>query len=342
MRTTTLTRGFRVALILAGLLVLPQFAFAQLSAIETKVLKLQGATSGAVTMDAPGAITSYKVSYPSAIGAVGGILYLKSVSGTDGTLAFTSTAGIQNGWTPIWDGTDIVWADPAGASNPNWSLTGNNKSSGSYTLGFTDGSSTADIAIKTKNATRIAISSAGDVTISNQTTFNTSTGADLVVTETGVTRADDIAINPGTGKDITTDGGITSAENVTITDGGLTLSGTTNPLSVRASVGTDGAVLVSKGAGASPEWQNLSNATGIKRAGLSEANDNDQSIDIAVNNSGLLASDAILVFTEGASGVVAAVTARVTTAGSESFTVSFSGNYSGKVNYLVMKAKSTD
>ena len=96
MRTTTLTRGFRVALILAGLLVLPQFAFAQLSAIETRVLKLQGATSGAVSLDAQAAVTNYTLRFPAAqASAAGAFLYVANT--TTGELAFTNTTGLTQG-----------------------------------------------------------------------------------------------------------------------------------------------------------------------------------------------------------------------------------------------------
>lgn len=55
--------------------------------------------------------------------------------------------------------------------------------------------------------------------------INTDTGENLVITETGLSRTNtNIAINPNSGFRLTTNGGITSAENITITSGGLTVT----------------------------------------------------------------------------------------------------------------------
>jgi hypothetical protein len=53
------------------------------------------------------------------------MLYVKTSATGTAQLAFATATGIANGWSPIWDGTDVVWVDPNSATNPNWSRAGN-------------------------------------------------------------------------------------------------------------------------------------------------------------------------------------------------------------------------
>lgn len=310
MRTTTLTRGFRVALILAGLLVLPQFASAQLSAIETRVLKLQGATSGAVSLDAVAAVTaSYALRFPAAqASAAGAFLYVANT--TTGELAFTNTTGLVQGSTPVWDTTSktIKWEDPSGAANPNWSRTGN-AITGTGTLGA---SSNQGFNIITNNKTRVGFAADGAITVN--------TTADGGATTTiGRAAGHTTAIN-----------GATNITGVTTQTGNFNFAGDSSALQVKGSAGTSGDVLVSAGTGLTPTWKSLSDATGIKASGTATfATENTKTVTLA----SIQADDKILITVESATGVLAQVT---TVTGGVSFVIGTSASFSGDVHYLVM------
>ncbi len=358
MRTTTLTRGFRVVLILAGLLVLPQFAFAQLSAIETRVLKLQGATSGTVSLDAQATVTSYTLRFPAAqAAAAGGFLYVTNT--TTGELAFTNTSAITSGATPTWNGTSIVWTDPAGADNPNWSRTGN-AIAGTGTLGAT---SNQGFNIITNNKTRVGFANDGAITVNTTTDGGATTtigraaghttainGATNITGATTVVGAMDInatgtgATNIGTSTDggtvtigrtggtLTTVGSLGHTGTSSFT-GNVTLGGAASALVMNTDPGDAGDVLVSAGAGATPEWQSLSDATGIKTSGkltfTAAATVTSPTI------TGLQTDDKVLITVESASGVVAQVSA-IDLTDSNTFIVTASATFTGTVHYLVM------
>jgi hypothetical protein len=355
MRTTTLTRGYRVALILAGLLVLPQFAFAQLSAIETRALKIQGATSGAVTIDAQATVTAYTYRFPAAqAAAAGGFLYVTNT--TTGELAFTNTSAITSGATPTWNGTSIVWTDPAGADNPNWSRTGN-AIAATGTLGAT---SDQGFNIITNNKTRVGFANDGAITVNTTTDGGATTtigraaghttainGATNITGATTVVGAMDInatgtgATNIGTSTDggtvtigrtggtLTTVGSLGHTGTSSFT-GNVTLGGTASALVANANPGSAGDVLVSDGANKTPIWKSLNDATGIKASAVAAASGTSV---VVTGITTMEANDKVLITVEGASGVVAQVTAITVGAG---FTVSFSGSFTGNVHYLVM------
>jgi hypothetical protein len=97
--------------------------------------------------------------------------------------------------------------------------------------------------------------------------------------------------------------------------------------------GDIGDVLVSAGGTATPEWQDLNQALGIRKAGkitVTAATN----IDVTTVT-GLTASDAIIVTVEGAAGVAASVFSR--NVGTGAFNVRFSGEYTGEMNYMVIK-----
>jgi hypothetical protein len=113
------------------------------------------------------------------------------------------------------------------------------------------------------------------------------------------------------------------------------------PLLMDADAGTDGDVLVSKGNNATPEWQSLSEAIGIRSVGRVQTGPvpgpPTPATEITVTDvPNLGANDAIIVTIEGSNSVVVpAITAR--TAGAlGSFTITFSGSYTGHVNYMVI------
>jgi hypothetical protein len=123
--TTLLAHLWRVSILAVALLALPQLASAQLP-LETKSLKIQATTgTDAVTMTASTVSAPYTLNFPAAIGTPGGMLYVRTSATGTAQLAFATATGIANGWSPIWDGTDIVWVDPNSATNPNWSRAGN-------------------------------------------------------------------------------------------------------------------------------------------------------------------------------------------------------------------------
>jgi hypothetical protein len=124
----------------------------------------------------------------------------------------------------------------------------------------------------------------------------------------------------------------------------VTLAGATSPLVANTGAGSTGDVLVSAGATATPEWKNLSDAIGIRRAGrVALAGVNKTAAAISVPN--LAATDAIIVTIDqsgdGTSSIVATVTNR-TDGPTGNFHVTLSGTYTGNVNYMVIKEKTTD
>ena len=100
--------------------------------------------------------------------------------------------------------------------------------------------------------------------------------------------------------------------------------------------GANGEVLVSKGTGATPEWQNLTEAIGIRAAGnvnvATAANST-----AAINVANLASTDAILITLQGSGSTVVATVTNRTDAVAGSFIVTFSGAYAGVVNYMVIK-----
>ncbi|MBU3742628.1 MAG: hypothetical protein FGM24_10150, partial [Candidatus Kapabacteria bacterium] len=253
MRSTTLTRIMRVALILAGLAVLPQFASAQLP-IETKQLKLQNTgNTTALTLTATGVSgAGYTLNFPNAQGSKGGFLYLAN---SDGQLAFASTSGIAAGYTPVWstaDGGSIVWEDPSGANNPNWSRTGNAITAG--TTGKLGTTTAAAMDIVTNDNVRIAISSAGTITIDEITNIN---GATTIVGVTNINATGTATTNINTSSagdvNIGFTGGTVDVVSTTTLNGSLALGTTTaTPLLMGTDGGVSGEVLVSKGSSATP------------------------------------------------------------------------------------------
>ncbi len=167
MRISTMARLRGAVILFAMLALASQYAFAQLP-IETRQLRLQGASSGqAVGFRLPlTPITNYNLTYPAAIGAgPGSFMFLQTVTNSsEGSFAW-SNAPQATGWTPRWNATTSVieWIDPDGEFNPNWSIRGNNfGTTTSRIFGTTSG---AEIDIRTNNLNRMTIESDGDITI---------------------------------------------------------------------------------------------------------------------------------------------------------------------------------
>ena len=125
----------------------------------------------------------------------------------------------------------------------------------------------------------------------------------------------------------------TSVTSLGNTSGGVTIAG---PMNVSGSFGTQGDVFVSQGAGAAPQWQGIASAVGIRKAGNLTVTNAVQSA--AISAVGLAPTDAIIITMQGSgSGVVATVTDRDDS--NDTFRVTFSGSYSGTVNYMVLAAR---
>lgn len=357
MRITTILTRLRVVLALAALVTVPYESFAQLP-FESRELKLQGSTTGTLSIVAPATVsTPYTITLPNAVGGNGALLYSNT---TNGGLTWTG-APAGTGYSLRWNGTAIEWVDPSGANNPNWSLTGN-------ALGATGvlGSSTNQgISIITNNLERMTVASDGVIGINDgtnagattnigkagntvnllgtanltgATNINTSTGTFATNIGTGTT-AGTVTIGR-TGGTITTVGTLGHTGNLNMTGdlavtGNINLSGTTRELQMNGAAGATGSVLVSKGAGATPEWQSINSAIGIRSAALVTTAAGATSHTVTGLTT-LAATDAILVTLEGSTSVTATVTSRTAGTG---FTVTFSGAYTGKFSYMVLAAQ---
>ncbi len=324
---------------------LPAAVFGQSTLpIETRELKVQGSTSGAISLTVPATVaTPYTLTLPATVPGNGALIYSNT---TTGGLAWSNTPS-ASGWSLRWNGTALEWFDPTGSANPNWAIGGNTLTAN----GAIGAASNHGISIITDNKERLSITNAGVIGINDGTdagattnigktsgtvnllgtlnltgvaNINTS-GSDVTNIGTGAT-AGTIAIGR-TGGSITTTGTLTQT-------GTLNLAGTASPLQMQGSAGTTGDVLVSQGAGATPAWQSINNAIGIRAAGQSNVT---AATSTTVSGLGTLTgTDAIIVTLEGATSVTASVTARTPGTG---FTVTFSGQYTGTVNYMVIKAQ---
>jgi hypothetical protein len=133
-----------------------------------------------------------------------------ATSTTTGALRVTGGVGIaENLWV---GGTSNI----AGATTLQSSLTvtGASALNGTVTLGNGD-------------ADAITVNSTSGLVI------NTGAGADMTITESAITRADDIAINPGAAKSVTTNGSLSVAVDASVTGntsltGNLTVGGNTS------------------------------------------------------------------------------------------------------------------
>ena len=184
----------------------------------------------------------------------------------------------------------------------------------------------------------------GTSNLTGTANINAGTGTSATNIGTGTT-AGTVTIGR-TGGTITTVGtiGHTGAMNMTgnlgltgdlTVTGNINLSGTTRELQMNGSAGTDGYVLVSKGTGATPQWQSINNAVGIRSAALVSTGGSVTSHTVTGLTT-LTASDAILVTLEGSTSVTATVTSRTAGTG---FTVTFSGAYNGSFSYMVLAAQ---
>lgn len=229
MRIMTLTRFKHVILLAAVLALVPQFAFAQLP-VASQEFRLQGSTSGALILKTAAATTDYTLTYPGAQGAIGAFLFVGS---TDGTLKWSNVAGGDN-YTPIWDqqanggAGGIVWENPNGANNPNWSRAGN-AIDGTGTLGST---TTQGFNIITNNKVRVGFASDGVITV-NTTTDG---GTEVTIGRTGHTTNVDGAFDADGAVRLNADEASTTDINTGTSTGKVTIGSTANTFEQNGSV----------------------------------------------------------------------------------------------------------
>jgi hypothetical protein len=293
----------------------------------------------------------------------GGLSWTNAPSATLTTIFYNTATG------------DVEWVDPNGAQNPNWSLNGNAIPAAGR-LGTTTAGGSINIVTGLTGLTRMTVeangniniatdaANGGDVTIGNDNAVNvngatigvtgttninttgtatTSIGAAAgtttvsgTTTITGTTNINNAAVattNIGfTGGTLTTAGSLGHTGTSSFT-GAVTLAGAASPLVANTGAGAIGDVLVSAGGTVTPSWQSLNDAIGIRKAGKQSVTGATSATVTGVT--GLLAGDAIIVTIEGATGVSASVFARDIALGT--FTVRFSGEYTGDLNFMVIK-----
>lgn len=382
MRSTTLLAHIMRACILAvALLALPQLASAQLP-LETKNLRIQAQTgTDAVTLTTPNTVTPYSITLPGALAPGNGPGAFMYTNNTTGGLSWTNFPTAA-GWSVRWDGTNVVWFDPNGADNPNWSLNGNAITTAGR-LGTTTAGGSINIVTGLTGLTRMSIEANGnvniatdatngaDVTIGNNTNdivLNGTVDINGATTIDGATIALDGAtsttINGGASTGSVTIGGTgaqtidiaTGAAAKTVSIGSTNTTSTTNinagsgEININGNIdvatggllkfandeGSTGDVLVSQGNAASPQWQNLNDAIGIRAAGnVTVATAANATAAISVPN--LASTDAILITLQGSGSTVVATVTNRTDGATGNFIVTFSGAYAGVVNYMVIK-----
>ncbi len=200
----------------------------------------------------------------------------------------------------------------------------------------------------TVDGATIALTATTSVTVTGATNINATGTAPTQIGGTGVGSSTVINgaavnINAGavasttigfTGGTITTVGALGHTGTASFT-GAVTLAGLTSPLVANTGAGTGGDVLVSAGATNTPSWQNLNDAIGIRRAGNVAVTG--ASATGVINVPTLLATDAIVITLQGTGSTVVATVTNRTDGAPGSFTVTLSGEYTGVVNYLVIK-----
>ena len=230
-----------------------------------------------------------------------------------------------------------------------WGLSGNTGINGTTQfLGTTDNQ---PLVIKTFGAERMRVASSGLVGIGENDPGNmlhvtgATSGQGITIENTQGAATLRLSNNANEQYTITQTGGANSVLEIggastvaTVSAAGLAVK---RPLLMDADPGADGEVLVSKGNNATPQWQSLSEAIGIRLVGRVQTGPvpgpPTPATEITVTDvPNLGANDAIIVTIEGSNSVVVpAITAR--TAGAlGSFTITFSGSYTGHVNYMVI------
>jgi hypothetical protein len=322
------------------------------------------------TLTLPG-VGSTRGSFLYANTTDGGLTWTNSPTATATTIFWDNTAG-EIKWVDPNDANNPNWSRTGNAVGGILGTTAANQGIDFVTAGATNirMSIAADGAIGINNAatgagaTTTIGRAAGHTTVvdgtfdvNGPTTIDGATigitGATTVTGATTIVGATDINATGGANTTIGTSAtGTVTVQGATLTTSGalghtgtssftgnVTLASTASSLVARnsdgtaASDGVDGNVLVSAGPNVTPRWKNLNDAIGIRKAGK-QAVAGATSITVT-SVTGLTAGDAIIVTIEGTTGVSASVFARDIALGT--FTVRFSGEYTGDLNFMVIK-----
>ncbi|MFN5377865.1 MAG: beta strand repeat-containing protein, partial [Ignavibacteria bacterium] len=145
---------------------------------------------------------------------------------------------IQGADLTVNDGTSNVFTvdDATGNTSISGTLGVTGAATLSSTLGVTGAANlNGNVTLGDGGADVITVNSTSGLVI------NTGAAADMTITESALTRSGSIAINPGTGNNLTTNGGLTVAENATIS-GTLGVTGATT---LSSTLGVTGATTLS-------------------------------------------------------------------------------------------------
>lgn len=197
----------------------------------------------------------------------------------------------------------------------------NNSASGTTSIGT--GATSGQITLGGEGAQTIAIGAGGTGANAKTVNIGSATGASATT------------IIAGTGNlNINT----TGSSRTNIGNSGASGSDTrfSGEIQMEEDPGDAGDVLISSGVSNTPQWKNLNDAIGIRAAG--NVTVNNDVVTATISAPGMIATDAILITLQTGS-TTSAVTATVTSRndGAGTFTVTFSAQYTGVVNYLVIK-----
>ncbi|MBU3700122.1 MAG: hypothetical protein FGM33_08960 [Candidatus Kapabacteria bacterium] len=204
-----------------------------------------------------------------------------------------------------------------------------------------DGTVNVNTAASNASATNINTVGTGLVTVGNTGNELEVNAATFDVNSATVT-IDGTSTITGTTNINTTGTAITSLGN---TGGGTSITG---ELRMASNAGTTGQVLVSKGTSATPAWESVGSAIGIRAAGRKETGGSlvspTAATSVTVTGITLQTNDAIIVTIDGGnSNIVANVATRTNsttaTATDGSFVVQLSASYAGALNYLVIRGQ---
>lgn len=231
-----------------------------------------GSTSSiAYTWTAVPGATSYQIWYATTAGAEAN--YFTS---TTNSFTLTTTSGATAGTIPALNSTgSLSVAGPATFSSltvgsiNNTPIGNTTPSSGAFTtLSATGAATFADMTASSLNGAVIGNTSSAAGTFTTLVSTSTTTLGAVIATSIDSTPIGASTASTGRFTTITATSGTTLT---TVSTTGLTLTSTTSPITLNASVGTSGQVLTSQGAGATPIWSTVAFTGGTLTSALNEA-----------------------------------------------------------------------
>lgn len=219
------------------------------------------------------------------------------------TLTLPTEAG-SSGQVLTTNGSGTLSWSTALTSSTGWALAGNTTTDSTAAfLGTTDG---RPIVFKTNGSERMRVFGTGQVGIGTATP----------------TKTLDVS-------------GTIGASGLVTAAAGVNLNGTTSPLQLNGSAGSNGQVLTSKGSESTPEWKDASVAFGVKAKGRSNEMVAQSSFNVTVTD--LDGNDVIMVTLEGDASANVDYYISRSLIGTKQFTVYFGTAFTGRVNYIVME-----